>query len=65
VGGTQPPHQLRQALARNQATPGERLRAPIGGNRSVCFHEDDCDRRVFEHTLADTLVWTWRGYRPE
>ena len=24
-----------------------------------------CDRRVFEHTLADTLVWMWRGYEPE
>lgn len=24
-----------------------------------------CDRRVFEHTLADTLVWLWRGYRAE
>ena len=24
-----------------------------------------CDRKVFEHTLADTLVWLWRGYRPE
>lgn len=24
-----------------------------------------CDRRVFEQSLADTLVWTWRGYRPE
>ena len=22
-----------------------------------------CDKRVFEHTLADTLVWVWRGYR--
>lgn len=21
-----------------------------------------CDKRVFEHTLADTLVWMWRGY---
>jgi len=21
-----------------------------------------CDRRVFEHTLADTLVWMWQGY---
>jgi enterochelin esterase-like enzyme len=21
-----------------------------------------CDRRVFEHTLADTLVWMWEGY---
>lgn len=21
-----------------------------------------CDRRVFDHTLADTLVWLWRGY---
>ena len=24
-----------------------------------------CDGKVFEHTLADTLVWTWRGYKPE
>lgn len=23
-----------------------------------------CDKRVFEHTLADTLVWTWHGYDP-
>jgi len=21
-----------------------------------------CDRNVFEHTLADTLVWMWQGY---
>lgn len=24
-----------------------------------------CDRRVFEQTLADTLVWMWHGYEPE
>ena len=24
-----------------------------------------CDGKVFEQTLADTLVWMWRGYRPE
>ena len=24
-----------------------------------------CDRRVFEHTLADTLVWMWRGYEED
>jgi len=24
-----------------------------------------CDNKVFEQTLADTLVWTWRGYRDE
>jgi enterochelin esterase-like enzyme len=24
-----------------------------------------CDRKVFEHTLADTLVWMWRGYEAE
>jgi len=22
-----------------------------------------CDKRVFEHTLADTLAWLWQGYR--
>ncbi|MEZ6040214.1 MAG: alpha/beta hydrolase-fold protein [Planctomycetaceae bacterium] len=24
-----------------------------------------CDRNVFEHTLADTLVWMWQDYTPE
>lgn len=24
-----------------------------------------CDKKVFQHTLADTLVWMWRGYIPE
>ena len=24
-----------------------------------------CDHRVFEQTLADTLVWVWRGYQPD
>ena len=24
-----------------------------------------CDGRVFKQTLADTLVWIWRGYQPE
>jgi iron(III)-enterobactin esterase len=24
-----------------------------------------CDRKVFEQTLADTLLWMWRGYQPE
>lgn len=24
-----------------------------------------CDGNVFEHTLADTLVWMWRGYQPK
>jgi enterochelin esterase-like enzyme len=24
-----------------------------------------CDGKVFQQTLADTLVWMWRGYKPE
>ena len=24
-----------------------------------------CDKRVFELTLADALVWVWRGYHAE
>lgn len=24
-----------------------------------------CDKQVFEQTLADTLIWTWRGYQAE
>jgi hypothetical protein len=22
-----------------------------------------CERKVFEHTLADTLVWMWQDYQ--
>ena len=35
-----------------------------GYNYRYVFSRDTghCDRRVFEKTLADTLVWTWRGY---
>ena len=24
-----------------------------------------CDRQIFEHTLADTLVWIWQGYQSD
>lgn len=24
-----------------------------------------CDKRIFEHTLADTLVWMWLDYKPQ
>jgi hypothetical protein len=24
-----------------------------------------CDGKVFQQTLADTLIWTWRGYHAE
>lgn len=36
-----------------------------GYHHRYVFSRDSkhCDKRVFEHTLADTLVWTWRGYR--
>ena len=38
-----------------------------GYNYRFIFSKDSkhCDRRVFELTLADTLVWTWRGYHSE
>ena len=29
------------------------------------FGTGHCDHRVFEQTLADTLVWAWRGYQPD
>jgi len=29
------------------------------------FATGHCDHRVFEQTLADTLVWAWRGFQPE
>lgn len=24
-----------------------------------------CDKNVFQHIMADTLLWMWRGYQPE
>jgi enterochelin esterase-like enzyme len=44
----------------------EALKAKGYHNRFVfSLATNHCDRRVFEQTLADTLVWLWRGYPPE
>jgi enterochelin esterase-like enzyme len=29
------------------------------------FGTGHCDHRVFDQSLADTLVWAWRGYQPD
>jgi iron(III)-enterobactin esterase len=54
----------------NWVMAGERTAAALaakGYNHRYVFSlaTSHCDRRVFEHTLADTLVWIWRGYRGE
>ncbi|PYJ94610.1 MAG: enterobactin esterase [Verrucomicrobia bacterium] len=51
----------------NWVMAGERTAAALkakGYNHRFVFSlaTGHCDRRVFEQTLADTLVWTWRGY---
>jgi enterochelin esterase family protein len=51
----------------NWVMAGERTAAALkakGYNHRYVFSlaSRHCDRRVFEHTLADTLVWLWRGY---
>jgi len=51
----------------NWVMAGERTAAALkakGYNQRFVFSlaTGHCDRRVFEQTLADTLVWTWRGY---
>jgi iron(III)-enterobactin esterase len=51
----------------NWVMAGERTAAALKGKG---YHQrfvfslgtGHCDRRVFEATLADTLVWAWRGY---
>jgi hypothetical protein len=44
----------------------EALKAKGYHNRFVfSLGAGHCDHRVFEQTLADTLVWLWRGYRPD
>src|SRR6267378_7845854 len=51
----------------NWVMAGERTTAALkakGYNHRFVFSlaTGHCDRKVFEQTLADTLVWTWRGY---
>jgi enterochelin esterase family protein len=44
----------------------EALKAKGYHNRFVfSLSTGHCDHRVFEQTLADTLVWLWRGYQPD
>jgi enterochelin esterase-like enzyme len=54
----------------NWVMANERTAAALkekGYHYRYVFSKDSrhCDRRVFEHTLADTLVWMWRGYHAE
>ncbi|HKX60543.1 MAG TPA: alpha/beta hydrolase-fold protein [Verrucomicrobiae bacterium] len=51
----------------NWVMAGERTASALkakGYNHRYVFSlaSKHCDGRVFEHTLADTLAWTWRGY---
>ena len=51
----------------NWVMAGERTAAALkakGYNHRYVFSlaSKHCDGQVFEHTLADTLAWTWRGY---
>jgi enterochelin esterase-like enzyme len=44
----------------------EALKAKAYSHRFVFSHgTGHCDHRVFEQTLADALVWVWRGYQPD
>lgn len=54
----------------NWVMAGERTAAALkakGYNHRYVFSlaTSHCDRRVFEQTLADTLVWIWRGYHAD
>ncbi|MDZ4289063.1 MAG: alpha/beta hydrolase-fold protein [Prosthecobacter sp.] len=54
----------------NWVMAGQRTEAALKAkgyhHRFVFSHATGhCDKRVFEQTLADTLVWVWRGYEGE
>jgi enterochelin esterase family protein len=54
----------------NWVVAGERTAAALkakGYHQRFVFSlgTGHCDHRVFEQTLADTLVWVWRGYHAE
>ena len=59
-----------ESTHRNWVMAGERTAAALkakGYHHRFVFTRatGHCDKRVFEQTLADTLAWTWRGYRAE
>ncbi|MDB6037539.1 MAG: putative hydrolase of the alpha/beta superfamily protein [Verrucomicrobiales bacterium] len=54
----------------NWVTAGKRTEAALaakGYDHRFVFSlgTGHCDGRVFQQTLADTLVWIWRGYQPD
>jgi enterochelin esterase-like enzyme len=54
----------------NWVTAGQRTAAALqakGYHHRFVFSKatGHCDKRVFELTLADTLVWLWRGYQAD
>lgn len=54
----------------NWVMAGQRTAAALkakGYHQRFVFSKNTghCDGRVFQHTLADTLVWIWQGYQPE
>jgi enterochelin esterase-like enzyme len=54
----------------NWVMAGQRTAAALkakGYNHRFVFSlgTGHCDRKVFEQTIADTLVWTWRGYHAD
>jgi hypothetical protein len=54
----------------NWVTAGQRTAAALksrGYHHRFVFSKatGHCEKRIFEQTLADTLVWSWRGYRAD
>jgi enterochelin esterase-like enzyme len=59
-----------ESTHRNWVMAGERAAAALkakGYHHRFVFTRatGHCDKRVFEHTLANALAWTWRGYRAD
>jgi len=59
-----------EATHHNWVMAGQRTEAALkakGYHHRFVFSQatGHCDKRVFEQSLADTLVWVWRGWRAE
>lgn len=59
-----------EGTQRNWVMAGRRTAAALGAKgyeHRFVFSKatGHCDRRVFEQTLADTLVWLWRGHQAD
>lgn len=61
---TGPNHKHHDWLEANRRTAKELEKKGYDYRYVFSKESKHCQRDIFEHTLADTLIWAWEGYQP-